>query len=377
MGMMAEFYRSENRLSEAESFAEKARAIAVRSSGWADAQWAVQVLRKVAVQQHDYPRAYALAREELRIDSTQQASHTKELTENLRVRYETEQAEQKARIGQLQAAEQAGRARFYALVAGGLLLLVVGGGALIGLLVRSRRKLRASEAALRQAHNTQQELMRIIGHDLRGPVATFQQITPLLHDIIGPAPAADDTELVRELDTSAQYLGALLDNLLGWARVEGGLVNRNPVRLHAAAVVQSVVLLYEMVARHKGLALSYDVPADLTLIADVDLLTTVLRNLLANALKFTPAGGTVQVAVAAVPGGGTVFSVTDSGVGMSAETLAAVFDASQFTSRPGTAGEPGTGLGLPLCRRFVALLGGELHAAPNVGAGMRFWFQLA
>ncbi len=286
---------------------------------------------------------------------------------------------QQQRISRLQATEQAERAQRYALVAGGLLVVVAGGGALIGLLTRSRRRLQTSETALRQANDTQQELMRIIGHDLRGPVATFQQITPLLHGVLGPMPAADDTELVRELDASAQHLGALVDNLLHWARVQGGLVKSDPVRLRAATAVQSVVSLYEPVARHKRLTLTPDAPPDLGLTADLDLLTTVLRNLLGNAIKFTPAGGTVQVAATGGPGGVT-FSVTDSGVGMSADALAVVFGSgggAPVTSQSGTAGEPGTGLGLPLCRRFVALLGGELRAVPNAaGSGMRFWFVL-
>ena len=129
--------------------------------------------------------------------------------------------------------------------------------------------------------------------------------------------------------------------------------------------VQSVVSLYEPVGRHKNLKIESVAAPDLVIQADLDLLTTVLRNLLGNAIKFTPSGGTVREAAEALGtgnGGGVVFSVTDSGVGMSAAALAAVFGAARVTSQSGTAGESGTGLGLPLCRRFVALLGGELHA---------------
>ncbi len=290
---------------------------------------------------------------------------------------------QQQRISQLRAAEQASQTRTYALVAGGLLVVVVGGGGLMALLVRSRRQLQTSEASLRVAHQAQQDLMRIIGHDLRGPVATFQQITPLLHHALGPAPDPDATELVGELDGTAQRLGALVDNLLHWARVQGGLVKSDPRPVRAALAVTSAVSLYEPMARYKHVALSSEVAPEVILSTDVDLLMTVLRNLVGNAVKFTPAGGAVTVRVAAsapqlVVGaaGEVVFSVTDSGVGMTPAALASAFGANARPSQRGTAGEAGTGLGLPLCRRFVALLGGELRAEANPGAGMRFWFAL-
>jgi signal transduction histidine kinase len=313
-------------------------------------------------------RTEAIAQQQVRFDLAGQQARIRVLR-------------QERRISQLRAAEQAGRARLYALIAGGLLVVVVGGGALMVLLARSRRRLQTSETALRQANDTQQELMRIIGHDLRGPVGTFQQITPLLHEIIGPAPTADATDLVRELDASAQRLGSLVDNLLHWARMQGGLVQYAPVRQRAATAVHSVERLYAPIARQKGVTLVADVSTDIAFTTDLDLLTTVLRNLLANAIKFTPPGGTVRLSAEADSQTGAVcFAVTDTGVGMPPATLAAFNAATRLTSQAGTAGEPGTGLGLPVCQRFVTLLGGELRAEPNTeqvpGTGMRFWFAL-
>ncbi len=276
---------------------------------------------------------------------------------------------QQQRISQLRAAQQATRARQYGGVAVGLLLL-------LAVLLYSRRRLQASEAALRQANGTQRELMRIIGHDLRGPVALFQQVTPLLRKTLGPAAPAEATELVQELHASAQHLGVLVDNLLDWARLQTGLVSCVPVALRAATAVLEVEQLYQPAARRKGLTLVAEVAPDLLVRADLNLLLTVLRNLLANALKFTPAGGTVRVAAEATAGG-ICFSVTDTGRGMSLVALTALMATGPGVSQPGTAGEAGTGLGLPLCRQFVALLGGTLRAETNAdGPGLRFWFVL-
>ncbi|MBF9239251.1 tetratricopeptide repeat protein [Hymenobacter sp. BT683] len=283
---------------------------------------------------------------------------------------------QQRRISQLRAEQQTARARQYGLLAGALLLLLLGGGALLMALQRSRHRLQASETALRQANKTQQKLMRIIGHDLRGPVAMFQQVTPLLRAALGDEAPRDAVELVEELDGTAQHVGALVDNLLDWARLQGGLVSSHPVRLRATTAVQSVVQLYAPVAQHKGIAVGIDVAAEAWVWADLTLLTTVLRNLLANAIKFTPTGGAVAVTAQATATG-VRFGVQDTGRGMPAAALALAMGAENAASQPGTAGEPGTGLGLPLCRHFVALLGGELHGEPNdQGPGLQFWFEL-
>ena len=283
---------------------------------------------------------------------------------------------QQRRISQLRAEQQAARARQYGVLAGALLLLVLGGGTLLVLLQRSRRRLQASDTALRQAIRTQQGLLRIIGHDLRAPVAVFQQITPLLREAMGPEAPAEAVELVQELDASAQHVGALVDNLLDWARLQGGLVSSHPVRLRAAAAVRGVAQLYAPVAHRKGLAIGADASAETWVWADLNLLSTVLRNLLANAIKFTPVGGAVAV-TARTTATGVRFGVRDTGRGMTADALTLAMGAENAASEPGTAGEPGTGLGLPLCRQFVALLGGELRGAPNhPGPGMHFWFEL-
>ena len=283
---------------------------------------------------------------------------------------------QQRRISQLRAEQQTTRARQYGLLAGALLLLLLGGGALLVALQRSRHRVQASETALRQAYSTQQKLMRIIGHDLRGPVAMFQQVTPLLRAALGAGAPRDAVELVEELNGTAQHVGALVDNLLDWARLQGGMVSSHPVRLRAATALQSVVQLYAPVAQHKGIAVEVNAEDEAWLWADLTLLTTVLRNLLANAIKFTPTGGAVAVTARATPTGVRV-SVQDTGRGMPADTLALAMGAENAASQPGTGGEPGTGLGLPLCRHFVALMGGELRGEPNdPGPGMRFWFEL-
>lgn len=304
----------------------------------------------------------AIAKQQVRFDVAQQKDRIRNL-------------EQQRRISRLRAERQAARTRTYGIAAVSLLALVLVGSGLLALLVRSRRRLQASEADLRTANATKDELMRIIGHDLRGPVAGFQQLTPLLHEVMGQSDPTDAHQLIRTLDAGAQQLGGLVDNLFQWTRARSSQVVNRPVSLPAETAVESVAGLYEPVAQSKGIHLVHAAPPDLRVWADPDLLTTVLRNLVGNALKFTPAGGTVTLQAA--PATGAVeFSVTDTGTGMKAAQLAGLFTADRVASTPGLRGEPGTGLGLPLCARFVRLLGGELRAESQPGHGSRFWFRV-
>ncbi len=210
--------------------------------------------------------------------------------------------EQQRRIERLEADRQTARNR---LLVGGLaalaLLLTAGGLFYVRLrrtsaaLAVSEAQARAAEAQARAANATKDQLMSIIGHDLRGPVASFQQLTPVLQELVPAGPdAADAHQLLASLAGGARHLGELLDNLLRWARTEGGQTVNYPAHLPLAGVAASLDALLQPAALAKGITLTVAVvPPDLRAWADPDLLNTVLRNLLTNALKFTPAGGRV------------------------------------------------------------------------------------
>ena len=280
--------------------------------------------------------------------------------------------EQQRRIGQLEADRQ--RTRTYALLLG-----LLGATGFSALLWRQRRRLQASEARLQAANHTKDQLIRIVGHDLRSPMASLQQLTPLLHDLFEQPPAerAAAHHLIRTLDAGAQHLGGMVDNLFQWARAQGGQLINHPESLRVAFAVQSIGALYGPMAQLKGITLTVSTtPSDLVAVADLGLLTTVLRNLVGNALKFTPKNGQVQLRAEATPDGQVAFSVLDTGPGFAPERLPALLAADQLPSTPGTNGEPGTGLGLPLSARFVRLLGGELAITSVPGEGTRAAFRL-
>ena len=278
--------------------------------------------------------------------------------------------EQQRRVAGLRAQQQ--RLRIWGL-GGGLLLF----GGLAGLLWQQRRRLQASEGQLRQANQTKDQLIRIIGHDLRSPMASLQQLTPLLHEVIEQPERSTAHSLIRTLDAGAQHLGNMVDNLFQWARAQGGQLINNPERLRVSFALQSIAALYAPTAQLKHMAFTTSVAPELLVWADLGLLTAVLRNLTGNALKFTPKGGTVQLTAAAQADGSVEFAVLDSGPGIDPEQLKEMLTADRLASTPGTNGEPGTGLGLPLSARFVRIMGGELHLEAGENGGTRCWFRLA
>lgn len=286
----------------------------------------------------------------------------------LQTQYETEKKQQA--IGHLTEKAQHQQAQMRWLM-GGLLALAL---ALTSLIVLASR-LRYASRALRRSNAAKDRLLSIVGHDLRGPVAAFQQVGPMLRYYSRQPSPHELAELADEMETGAHRLAALLDNLLNWARAQMGEVVNRPEALALDEVVNHTVGLYRPTAVAKHLHLQSDLDTDVPPAwADPALLATVLRNLVSNAMKFSPAGSTIRLAVAHTDEG-IEFSVTDNGVGMTPEQLEALFRPAVRPTR-GTTGEEGTGLGVAVCRHFVELLGGRLQAASTTGVGTRFWFTI-
>ncbi len=304
--------------------------------------------------------------------------------------------EQQRRIATLTADRQAARTQ---LLIGGLValvaLLALGSGFLIRLrrsqaaLVASEAEAQAAAAAARRAEEkahaanaTKDQIMSVIGHDLRGPVASFQQLTPVLRQLVPTGPGASEAQrLLDSLAAGARHLGELLDNLLRWARSEDGNTVNYPTYLPAVDVAGAVAELLQPVALAKQITLRLQItPAHLQLFADPDLLATVLRNLVTNALKFTPTGGQVTLSISTSidsPDTSAIrIAVTDNGIGIAPERIRHLLETAGHDSTRGTADELGTGLGLPLSARFVRLMGGELKLTSQPHQGTEAAFEL-
>ena len=174
---------------------------------------------------------------------------------------------------------------------------------------------------------------------------------------------------------SADAQVELLYNLLDWARVQTGRIPFTPVTFSLSRVVDDEVSLMHMPIESKSIRLTVDVSDDLCANADRNMVATVLRNLLTNAIKFSHPEGRIAIS-ARQDGAWITVSVADDGVGMSADKLRTLFDAGREQSTRGTRGETGSGLGLVVCKHFVERNGGRLTAHSEESRGTTFHFTL-
>jgi PAS domain S-box-containing protein len=237
-------------------------------------------------------------------------------------------------------------------------------------------------AELEQLNLQKDKLFSIIAHDLKGPfngVLGFAGLLAAKAKTMPPEKTAEYANLVYDAATSGNDL---LDNLLAWASVQMRDAALRLATLPLAAVVDASLYPLRALASEKGVRVTNDV-GPLRIEADENMIRIVLRNLISNGIKFTPAGGSVQISAETVIEGAGAdakrlieISVRDSGVGMTPEFAANLFNIGRKVSMAGTRGERGTGLGLFLCRDIVARHGGTFTVDSSIGRGTAFRFTL-
>ncbi|NJL12719.1 MAG: HAMP domain-containing histidine kinase [Microscillaceae bacterium] len=237
----------------------------------------------------------------------------------------------------------------------------------------SYEKLDTQSQALQQLNATKDRLFAIIGHDLRAPIHSLKGLMELVEaQKIAPS---DFFNLTSKLRNSVEYVHFTLNNLLHWAnaQMQGLTTQPKEVCLHTLAT-ENCLLLQDM-ALLKNILIHNQIDPKDKVFADPDHLKLIFRNLLGNALKFTPPGGQVWLK-AKSEAGLCVVEVKDTGLGIAPETITRVFKTDLLPSLRGTAGEKGTGLGLALCQEFVRKNGGNIWVESEVSQGTTFYFTL-
>jgi signal transduction histidine kinase len=196
----------------------------------------------------------------------------------------------------------------------------------------------------------------------------------ILSEHSGQWDAATLKEFYRELLDSADSNVELLNNLLNWAQVQTGRIQFNPTTIDLSDTFRDEIRLIRRTAEQKGVRFNVEMPDHAPVTADPRMLATIVRNLLTNAVKFTPEVGTVTLSVEEAEGKNTEITVADTGTGMTQEQMAALFRLDSRSSQPGIAGEQGTGLGLIVCREMPERHGSalQIESQPNRGSCFRF-----
>jgi len=242
-------------------------------------------------------------------------------------------------------------------------------------LKHAREELLQSNELLRSANATKDRLFSVIAHDLRSPLASLSQTLDMM---VTHSELFDEdrrTAFMNELRASAGRICMLLEDLLYWARSQQGETVCRPSVLDIAQLVERSVRLLSSAAEAKSIRLYSEIKAPVTVFADADMVMTVIRNLISNALKFTPESG--EIRISAVSDGKTAeISVSDTGVGISKENINRLFRSDETFSTSGTRNEKGVGFGLMLCKEFAEKNRGSLRAESTEGTGSVFVFTL-
>ena len=236
-------------------------------------------------------------------------------------------------------------------------------------------RLRSQAQHLEDLNAQKDKYFSIIAHDLRGSFTAVLSFSNFLNYL-------DDLEfetrqkLIHQFQEHTENLFALLENLLDWSRMQRGVIDFHPEPFRLKTLVNRNIGLLQPHALQKQISLNNLVQEKLFVLADLNMLDTVIRNILSNAVKFTNPGGKVEISVRSEEEIVTV-SVTDNGIGIPREKLPDLFRIDVKTQQAGTANEQGTGLGLILCKEFIEKHQGRIGLESEPGQGTTVWFTVA
>ena len=235
-----------------------------------------------------------------------------------------------------------------------------------------QREIEKQRQALLAMNKDKEKLFSIVAHDIRSPLATLESLLEMFQQ--GRYPHDDMEEAAAMLYKKVAQLRGSLDNVLRWsARSMKGIQTR-PQHFLLAPVMTEVTQFFDLIIQQKDITVDLLIPASTALYADRDQVSVILRNLFSNALKFSYAGGRVEVVAANVEER-IAIRITDYGTGMSPVQVKTLFTAQQFPGY-GTDGERGTGLGLILCKEFIDMNTGYIDVESTPGQGTTFTIML-
>jgi len=220
------------------------------------------------------------------------------------------------------------------------------------------------------------KLFSIIAHDLRSPFSSFLGLTQVMAEELETLSMDQLQEIAVSMRKSATNLFRLLENLLQWSRIQQGSIPFYPAQIELIPIVEESIALVIDSANKKGITITYDIPYNTMVYADSNMLQTIIRNIVSNAVKFTAKNGKVVIEARTTSRKSVEISIRDTGIGMSNSMVDKLFKLGNQTNRTGTDGEPSTGLGLIICKEFIDKQGGKIWVESEEGKGSVFYFTI-
>lgn len=217
------------------------------------------------------------------------------------------------------------------------------------------------------------DFLSVISHELRTPLTVMLGNTPLLTQGHELPEQNEIASIALDIENSGKHLLALIDDLLDFSKIEANKMELYPEWFSVKKLVEDVVSGYQIIASQKGLPIVLRVD-DIEICADKIRLKQIIFNLLSNAVKFTDKGS-IEIKVAR-EGSQAMFSVKDTGVGLSQDDITVIFDLFRQVDESPTRAASGTGLGLAIAKKLVEMHGGQISVQSTLGQGSLFNFSI-
>ncbi|MFP4557791.1 MAG: ATP-binding protein [Bacteroidales bacterium] len=239
---------------------------------------------------------------------------------------------------------------------------------------RDITELKKAEQKLRDSNADKDRFMQILAHDLKNPIANLVSTSDLLQRYYQSYEKEKIEKFINLFSKVSNSTYNLLEDLLLWSKAQSGKLKPNIQRVDIKEICKNIMLEFNPMLNQKKISAQY--PQEIfTIFADRNMIATVIRNLISNAIKFTKMEG--EVIVAAVKSNDSItITVTDNGVGISPENQQKLWNFTSPHTTEGTANEKGTGFGLLICKEFLEMHGGKIWVESEAGKGSRFYVKL-
>jgi signal transduction histidine kinase len=241
--------------------------------------------------------------------------------------------------------------------------------------IEYEQTLKQNEIKLQEINSAKDKFFSIIGHDLKNPFAVLKSSSALLFRYLEKNDIPKIKAKAEMISRASKNGYALLENLLAWAKSQSGGLKFEPQTLILKNNVDKIITETDGQASEKNITIINEIPDDLILVADENLLSAVFRNLISNAIKFTHKGGAINI-LAQIDNNNIEIAVIDTGIGIPKEHQYKLFRLDTNFSREGTEHEPSTSLGLVLCKEFIEKHKGKIWVKSDSGKGSEFRFTL-
>ncbi len=240
---------------------------------------------------------------------------------------------------------------------------------------RMYRSKKVDSEQMARVNTMKETLLRIIAHDLKTPFNVIFGYTEVLKEDFKNISDEEKLTYLESIRKASRLSIQLLENLTMWSKSHADKIEFKPANLNLNDIVRENIYILEPSADSKKISITSNIPENVEVFADENMLKTIFRNLISNGIKFTNENGKINIHCEQSKNEVKIF-VEDNGVGMDDVTKDSLFNLDEFVSAEGTAGERGTGFGLVLCKEFVSKNGGKIWAESALGVGSKFIFTL-